>query len=131
MVKSPVPNFLHGTWLGGMIAHSILIPLWTLSPLPVVGVAILLFSGGWKMYLGVLIGLLFAFLAVHKFEYRPWIVQAFYDLDLTAYYKQSKICGPHLDKIGHEKTLFSACAVRLDVHATCVPAYALNHACSF
>lgn len=97
---------IHGTWLGGFVGHSILIPLWTLSPVPVIAAMVMLCLGGsWTMYAVALL-VVFLGLMVIPFPYRKAVVKMFYDLDLTRYYTKCELRGPHMGKMAHEKTLF-------------------------
>ena len=97
---------LPGTWLGALIGHLILIPLWTLSPIPMIAAIVMLFcSAPWPFY-GLVLIAVFVAISIIPFPYTPACVRLFYNLDIRTYYKTCKLCGPHLGKMGHEKTLF-------------------------
>ena len=73
---------LHGTWMGAVLAHAILIPLWTLSPLPPCIALALLFCGGrWTVYALMLVASFVAVRYLHL-PYSPSVIRFFYDLDM-------------------------------------------------
>ena len=44
-------SLVGGTWFGGLIGHCIVVPLWTLSPVPaVIAIAMLCAGGEWLAY---------------------------------------------------------------------------------
>ena len=97
---------LYGTWLGATVGLSILIPLWTLSPLPVLGTVVMLFSGGqWTMY-GIVLIIVFAALMTIRLPYTPALARMFYNLDLTRFFRKCELRGPHLANLRDEKTLY-------------------------
>ena len=104
MVKLFAP--FHATWFGGLIGHSILIPLWTLSPVPLILGFGLLFLGGSYSLCGLAILAVLAAIMLVRLPYSTWLPQMFYDLEVWRYYRRCEIRGPHLGKIKHEKTLF-------------------------
>ena len=97
---------IHGTWLGAFFGHCILIPAWTLSPVPLVSAIVLLCLGGAYAVGGLCIAALLVFIKMVRFPYSTWLPQMFYDLDVSRYYQECKMCGPNLGRIKHEKTLF-------------------------
>lgn len=101
-----VPSFLNGTWLGAFIGHCILIPLWTLAPVPLLSSVILICLGGTYALVGFCIAVLLLLIRTVQLPYSPSFVQMFYDLGCTNFYRQCKICGPNLSDIKHDKTLF-------------------------
>ena len=66
--RKPSPFF--GTWLGGFIGHCILIPLWTLSPVPLFAAIIMFLSGGRWTVGGLMLMIIFAILSCVRFPYR-------------------------------------------------------------
>lgn len=82
-----------------------MIPCWTLSPVPLVLGIIMICYGGFYAIIGSCFLAALAMLNVCTFEYRPWIIKLFYDLDMSKYYRKCEIRG-HLDKIKTENTLF-------------------------
>jgi len=99
-------NPIYGTWIGGFLGHSILIPLWTLSPIPLIAALIMTFQGGLWTVLGLLTLLVFGAISIARFPYSPKVVKFFYDVDLTRYYRKCELRGPNLGKMAKEKTLF-------------------------
>lgn len=98
---------INGTWLGGLVAHLILVPLWTLSPtFPMIAIGFLFCGGAWTA-LGAAMLLLVLFLNNKTFAYRPWVVHWLYDKDLTGYYRKCRLAGPHLDSLPKSKALYS------------------------
>lgn len=97
---------IHGTWLGGFVGHSILIPLWTLSPLPVIFAFVALFFGPTAKMCGLAIMAFFIMISMYRFPCGRWLVQMFYDLNLPGYYRRCELRGKHLKDMAHEKTLF-------------------------
>lgn len=95
-----------GTWFGGLIGHLILVPLWTLSPLPPLAALLMLLWGGqWAVRGGLLLALQVALLAV-RFPYSPGLVRFFYGLTIGRYYRKCEIRGSGLGLMGTSKTLF-------------------------
>merc|ERR1712054_710921 len=101
-----VPSFLKDSWLGAFFGHCILIPLWTLAPVPLLASVSLICLGGTHAIIGLCIVVLLAIIRMVPLPYSPSMVQMFYDLDCPNFYGQCKLCGPHLSRIRHEKTLF-------------------------
>lgn len=97
---------LHGTWLGAFVGHGILIPLWTLSPVPMIAAVIALFYGTTAKLCGLATLLFFALISMYRFPYSKWLVQMFYDLDLPRYYRRCEVRGKHLGEVPQEKNLF-------------------------
>ena len=95
----------YGTFLGGVMVHSFMIPCWTLSPIPfVVGVA-LICCGDLYAIIGAAFLFAFTSLNVIKFDYRPWLIKLFYDLDMSRYYRRCELRGA-LGSMRTEKTLY-------------------------
>lgn len=96
-----------GTWVGALIGHLILVPLWTMSPLPVMLAITLVCCGGSWALLGIAIALALAAIYLVRVPFQPWLVRLFYALDMPRYYAKCELRGPHLGKLeGRERTLF-------------------------
>ena len=97
---------LHGTWMGAVLAHAILIPLWTLSPLPpCIAIALLFCGGRWTVYALMLVASFVAVRYLHL-PYSPSVIRFFYDLDMCGFYRKCELRVPHPEKMGRERTLY-------------------------
>lgn len=105
MVLPTLLSPLFGTWLGAFLGHCVLIPLWTLSPVPLFVVVALLCCGGTLALVGLVIAALFTLIMLVRLPYQPWVVKLFYDLDLPRFYRKCELRG-HLSEIATERTLF-------------------------
>ena len=104
---------LHGTWLGAVLGHSILIPLWTLSPLflavPFI-IAAMLYSGGAWAVCGIAVLAVFSGIMIIRLPYTPSLMHMFYNLKLSNYYKRCELRGLLHDgafqrQIGHQREI--------------------------
>jgi 2-acylglycerol O-acyltransferase 2 len=99
-------SLVGGTWFGGLIGHCIVVPLWTLSPVPaVIAIAMLCAGGEWLAY-GAIILVLNAALLATTFPYSPGLPRLLYDLDMPRYYRKCELRGPGLRLMEKSKTLF-------------------------
>ncbi len=104
-LKTKLHEVLKKTWLGGLLMHCILVPLWVGCPLPFAAAAAGIAYGGTLALLAVLLLTTLALLNAYTFAYRPWLMRLFNELNMASFYKTCELRGA-LDTIRTEKTLF-------------------------
>jgi hypothetical protein len=91
------------TWIRGLLAHLILVPLWTLSPAAIAPAFALLFFGWYLCGLALLA--VFAGILLVRFPYSPALARLIYYLDMTGFYRRCALRG-HLSSLTNERNLF-------------------------
>ena len=90
-------------WVIAAAAHCVLIPMWTMSPLPMLLGLMLLLTSKWAIGLSLLA--IFALLNVITFRYVPAVASFFEGARMQNYYDKCELRGA-VGAMRREKTLF-------------------------